>query len=162
MNDDPTILAAKSGAKARYDGVVTPHRSCGIALAETFGRATAPYQSLRRGGITGCGECGAVAGGRLVVGELLGDPDPAGPVTPSLRGAMVDFEGKLRGRIDRGKAEGEDLICNTLTGQFEDFRSPERAAFCAQIVSEVAALVAEVVVEQGHTITVTPVTHDET
>jgi len=161
LNNDPTILAAKAGAKARYDGVVTPHRSCGIALAETFGRTTAPYQALRRGGITGCGECGAVVGGRLVLGELLGDPDPAGPVSPPLRGAMVNFEAKLKGRVDRGEAQGGDLICNTLTAQFPDFRGPERAAFCAQIVSEVAALVAEVVVEQGHTVTVTPVAADE-
>ena len=79
----------------------------------------------------------------MVIGELLGDPDPTGGVTPALKGAMVDFESKLRGRIDRGEAPGADLICNTLTGQFAEFRSPERAAFCTRLVTEVAGLVAE-------------------
>jgi len=141
-----------------YEGKVVPHRSCGIAISETFGRAPGPYQALRRGGITGCGECGAIVGGRLVLGELLGDPDPTGPVTPELRGAMVDFEEKLRGRIDRGRAEGKDLICNTLTEQFKEFRSAERAAFCAGITSEVAALVAEAAAGQGHDIQVKALT----
>ena len=90
-----------------------------------------------------------MVGGRLVIGELLGDPDPTGPVTPKLRGAMVDFEAKMRQRLDRGDAPGDTLICNTLTGQFDEFRSPERAAFCTAIASEVAGLVAEVVVDQG-------------
>jgi hypothetical protein len=159
---DETIAAAKIAAQTLYEGTVTPHRSCGIALAETFGRDPRPYQALRRGGITGCGECGAVVGGRLVLGELLGDPDPTGPVTPALRGAMVDFEGKLRGRIDRGHAEGDDIICNSLTGQFDEFRSAKRAAFCAAIASEVAGLVAEVAVYQGQPVRVSPVTPYET
>lgn len=149
MTRDEAIEQARATARTLYEGEVTPHRSCGIALAETFGRATAPYQSLRRGGITGCGECGAIVGARLVLGEILGDPDPTGPVTPTLRDAMVDFEGKVRARVDRGEAEGEDLVCNTLTGQFEVFRSEERAQFCARIVSESASLVAEILVDQG-------------
>ena len=52
-----------------------PHRSCGIALAETFNLATTPYQCLRNGGITGKGECGAIKAGELILGEYLGDPD---------------------------------------------------------------------------------------
>ena len=149
MERDELIEAAREKAHRLYEGRETPHRSCGIALAETFGRETGAYQALRRGGITGCGECGAVVGARMVIGELLGDPDPTGGVTPALRGAMVDFESKLRGRIDRGEAPGADLICNTLTGQFAEFRSPERAAFCTQLVTEVSGLVAEVVSGQG-------------
>ena len=158
MTQDETIEAARTTARMLYEGKVVPHRSCGIAISETFGRAPGPYQALRRGGITGCGECGAIVGGRLVLGELLGDPDPTGPVTRELRGAMVDFEGKLRGRIDRGRAEGKDLICNTLTGPFDEFRSAERAAFCAGITSEVAALVAEAAGGQGHDIQVAVLT----
>ncbi len=57
-----------------YAGERTPHRSCGIALAEAFDRPTAAYQSLRRGGITGQGTCGAVVGGQLLLGELLAHP----------------------------------------------------------------------------------------
>ncbi len=158
MNRDETIEAARTTAQTLYEGKVTPHRSCGIALAETFGRATGPYQSLRRGGITGCGECGAVVGGRLVLGELLGDPDPTGGVTPALRGAMVDFEAKVRARLDRAVAPGDDIICNTLTGQFAEFRSPERAAFCTDIAATVAATVAEVAVDHGGEVDISPVT----
>ena len=156
MNDDSPIEAARRKAFRLYEGTETPHRSCGIALAETFGRPTAPYQSLRRGGITGCGECGAVVGGRLVLGELLGDPDPTGPVTPQLRAAMVDFEAKVRARLDRGDAPGEDLVCNTLTDPFEAFRSPERAAFCTAIATEVAGTTAEVALAHGADLSIDP------
>ena len=53
----------------------------------TFSLRTAPYQSLRRGGITGAGACGAIKAGELILGEFLGDPDPAGAVTPGPRAA---------------------------------------------------------------------------
>ena len=43
----------RSKALVLYEGAVTAHRSCGIALAEAFDRPSAAYQSLRRGGITG-------------------------------------------------------------------------------------------------------------
>ena len=157
MNRDDTTRAARAKAFTLYEGTRTPHRSCGIALAETFGRRTTPYQSLRRGGITGCGECGAVIGGRLVLGELLGDPDPTGGVTQELRAAMVDFEAKVRGRLDRGDAPGDSLVCNTLTGQFPEFRSAERAAFCTAIATEVAGTVAEVALDHGAELTIAPI-----
>ena len=89
--DDALVERARWKAFGLYEGVRTPHRSCGIAIAETFGLPTASYQSLRRGGITGAGECGAIVAGRLVLGELLGDPDPNGPVTAALRAAMVEY-----------------------------------------------------------------------
>ena len=47
------VAAARAKADVLYAGVATPHRSCGIALAETFGLPTPAYQALRRGGITG-------------------------------------------------------------------------------------------------------------
>src|SRR5512143_171045 len=85
------IAAARAKAFVLYEGVRTPHRSCGICLAETFGLPTRPYQALRRGGITGAGECGAIKAGELVLGELLGDADPTGPVTEALRRAAVRY-----------------------------------------------------------------------
>ena len=91
MADDTKVARGgpiRAKALVLYDGVETPHRSCGIALAETFDRPTAAYQSLRRGGITGKGRCGAVVAGQLLLGELLGDPDPVGKVTPALKQAM--------------------------------------------------------------------------
>ena len=44
------MLAARRKAFLLYDGRVTPHRSCGIAMAETFGLLTPAYQC--------CGEVG--------------------------------------------------------------------------------------------------------
>ena len=38
----------RSKAFVLYEGTKTPHRSCGIALAEAFGRRPTSYQSLRR------------------------------------------------------------------------------------------------------------------
>src|SRR5262249_51492932 len=86
------VDAARATAHTLYEGVRTPHRSCGIALAETFALPTPAYQALRRGGITGAGACGAVRAGEQVLGELLGDPDPTGPVTPALRAAITWYQ----------------------------------------------------------------------
>src|SRR5262245_40216321 len=93
------IDRARETAHVLYEGKRVAHRSCGIALAETFGLPSRPYQSLRRGGITGEGECGAIKAGELVIGELLGDPDPRGPVTPPLRAAMIWYQGSIRRRL---------------------------------------------------------------
>lgn len=130
-----------------YEGSRTAHRSCGIALAETFGRPTAPYQSLRRGGITGRGTCGAVVAGQLLLGELLGDPDPTGAVTPKLRAAMAKYQARVDGELDRGPSP--DLICNNMTAPHGDFRGPARHQFCTSVVSQVAQLVDEVLREHG-------------
>lgn len=153
----PVIAAACEKARILYEGTRTPHRSCGIAIAETFGRDTPAYQSLRRGGITGCGECGAIVAGRLVLGELLGDPDPTGPVTEALRAAIDDYEARWPERVDRGAAPGNDVVCNTLTGQFTAFRSDERHAFCTRLATEVATTVAEVALEHGAALIITPI-----
>ncbi|MCK6504403.1 hypothetical protein L6R53_13550 [Myxococcota bacterium] len=132
-----------------YEGRLTPHRSCGVALAETFGLPTPSYQSLRRGGITGRGECGSLVAGRLVLGELLGDPDPTGPVTPALRQAMEDYDRQWPQALRRG-AVTDSVVCNDLTGQFPAFTAPERLSFCTLLASDVAALVAEILVRRGH------------
>jgi hypothetical protein len=142
------IAAAREQAHVLYEGKLTPHRSCGIAIAETFGRPTASYQSLRRGGITGCGECGVIVAGRLVLGELFGDPDPTGPVTEELRAAASEWEARWRGRVDRRRA-GDAVICRDLTGQFAEFRSPERHEFCTALATDAAELLAEVIVRNG-------------
>lgn len=151
------VQAARAKAHRLYEGVATPHRSCGIALAETFGRRTEPYQSLRRGGLTGEGQCGAIVAGRLLLGEFLGDPDPTGAVTPALMAAMRAFESKWQGRVRRGAAPGDSIVCNTLTGQFAAFKSPERHAFCTDLATEVATCVAEVLADAGLLPEVTPV-----
>src|SRR5688500_17301641 len=112
------VERARHHAFVLYEGKQVAHRSCGIALAETFGLPSRPYQALRRGGITGEGQCGAIKAGELVLGELLGDPDPAGAVTDGLRAAIRWYQAAWRAGIDRGGAP--DIICNSLT------RSEER------------------------------------
>ena len=144
----------RSKAFVLYAGEETPHRSCGIALAETFGRPTAPYQSLRRGGITGHGTCGAIVAGQLLLGELLGDPDPRGAVTDALRGAMIRYQRRIADELDRGSSS--DLICNHMTAPHGDFRGPERHRFCTRVVAQVAQLVDETLQEEGVEVVATP------
>lgn len=85
--------------------------------------------------------------GQLVLGELLGDPDPTGLVTPALREAMGEYLAAVRARVERGRSA--TLACNDLTGQFADFSSPERLSFCTDIVGTVAAALAEVLERHG-------------
>jgi hypothetical protein len=137
----------RSEALRLYEGPETPHRSCGIALAEAFGRPTAPYQSLRRGGITGRGTCGAVMAGQLLLGEFLGDPSPTGAVTPALVEASKTYQSRLDTELDRGSSP--DLICNSMTAPHGDFKGPARHAFCTSVVAQVAQLVDETLREHG-------------
>lgn len=151
-----TVEAARRGAALRYEGRVVAHRSCGIAIAETFGRATAPYQSLRRGGLTGQGECGTRLGGRLVLGELLGDPDPGGPALPLLRDAVAFYEGRWADRCGVDPAPAAS-VCNALVVGFSDFRGPARARFCEALAAETAALLAETLLRAGVAVEPVPV-----
>jgi hypothetical protein len=141
------VDAARAAAHTLYEGVRVAHRSCGIAIAETFGLATPAYQSLRRGGITGAGTCGALRAGEQALGELLGDPDPAGAVTAPLRAAITWYQEVAPARIDRGGAP--DTICNNLVRPLGDFMGPRRKAFCTSLAAEVAALTAEALCRFG-------------
>ncbi|MFO0583293.1 MAG: C-GCAxxG-C-C family protein [Anaeromyxobacter sp.] len=144
MTREELVVALRERARFLYDGKETPHRSCGIALAETFGRPTAPYQALRRGGITGHGTCGAVVAGQLILGELLGDPSPTGAVTPALRAAMTAYEAEIRRRLDR-----PSYVCDDLVRAFGEFQSPERHAHCTDLAATVAEVVADVLAGSG-------------
>ncbi len=134
------VAAAREKAFVLYEGVRTPHRSCGIALAETFGLPTRPYQALRRGGITGQGACGAIRAGEHVLGELLGDPDPTGAVTPALRAAISWYGEAWQRRL---VPDEPDIICDHLVRRHGDFAGPARQAFCTNLAAEAAALTAE-------------------
>ncbi|MGE5184834.1 MAG: hypothetical protein ACM31C_22335 [Acidobacteriota bacterium] len=134
------IAAARDKAFVLYEGVRTPHRSCGIAIAETFALPTPAYQSLRRGGITGKGACGAIRAGEQVLGELLGDPDPTGAVTPELRAAVGWFQDAWLARLRGGNP---DIVCDHLVRPLGEFTGPARKAFCTNLAADVAALAAE-------------------
>jgi hypothetical protein len=138
------VERARDVAFIFYEGVRVPHRSCGIALAETFRLPTRPYQALRKGGITGEGACGAIRAGEQVIGELVGDPDPTGMVTPALREAMIWYQRAWPRRVDRGDAP--DIVCNNLVRRHGEFMGPARKAFCTSLAAEVAALTAEALV----------------
>ncbi|MHC4549846.1 MAG: hypothetical protein ACYTEZ_13820 [Planctomycetota bacterium] len=155
MAEDPRIAEARRTAFGLYEGVRTPHRSCGIALAETFGLSPAPYQAFRRGGITGEGPCGAIQAGLAILGQLLGDPDPTGAVTPGLRAAAEDYQRRWREALFDGQAE-PDIVCNHLTAPHGDFAGEARRSFCTHLVSTVAGLVAEVALRHGAHIEVKP------
>lgn len=139
-DDAAYIAAARDKAFVLYEGVRTPHRSCGIAIAETFSLPSRPYQALRRGGITGKGACGAIRAGEHVLGELLGDPDPTGAVTPVLREAIAWFQDAWLARIRGGNP---DIICDHLVRPHGEFTGAARKAFCTNIAADVAALTAE-------------------
>ena len=144
-DQDPTdrsIRAAREKCHLLYAGERTPHRSCGIAMAETFGRRSEPYQALRKGGITGFGPCGVVLGAKLILGEILGDPDPTGPTTPALKAAVEELEARLPERVRRA-------TCNELTAPFDDFAGPARHAHCTRLAGETAALLQEVLLRNG-------------
>jgi len=136
------VAAARAKADTLYAGVVTPHRSCGIALAETFGLPTPAYQALRRGGITGKGACGAIRAGEQVLGELLGDPDPIGQVTPELRAAVTWYQQAWQ-RLRFGSDPAPDITCDRLVRPHGEFTGAARKAFCTSLAADVAALTAE-------------------
>lgn len=134
------IEVARQKAFLLYEGVRTPHRSCGIALAETFGLPTPAYQALRRGGITGKGACGAIRAGEQVLGELLGDPDPTGLVTPELRAAVTWYQDAWQRRL---VPHEPDIICDNLVRRHGEFTGQARKSFCTSLAASVAALTAE-------------------
>jgi hypothetical protein len=154
MGDDATrpltaseqtyVEAAKQKAFILYEGVIVPHRSCGIAIAETFGLPSRSYQALRRGGISGQGDCGAIRAGEQVLGELLGDPDPCGAVTGRLRAAIIWYQQQWK--LIESVTNAPDIVCNNLVRPLGQFSSPERSRFCTNLAAQVAALTAEALV----------------
>ncbi len=144
------MRAARERAFLLYEGRLTPHRSCGIAIAETFGLPTRSYQSLRRGGLSGLGTCGAVLAGTLVLGELLGDPDPAGPPTALLRAAIPRYRAILAEiRAAGGDGTGPETSCDGRIGGYTDFMGEARRGYCTTLAADVAEAVARTLEELG-------------
>ncbi len=148
------IKIAREKAYILYEGKRVPHHSCGICIAATFGLPTRPFQALRKGGVTGAGECGAIVAGRLVLGYFLGDPDPTGPMRPELLEAMTHYESLYKARTEPGQAlvcgDLPDIFCNTLVGHLaDDFLGEERMGYCTRLSAEIAACVAETLNKSG-------------
>lgn len=148
------IQRARAKAHLLYEGKVTPHRSCGVCLAETFGVPWSAYQALRRGGITGEGTCGAIRAGEMILGELLGPDRPEDPVSEELKDAIRFYQSRWKER--QAAAGWTDTICNTLTAPFGDFKSPARAGFCTSMAADAAELVAETLVRIGKPFEIEP------
>jgi hypothetical protein len=136
----------KATARRLYEGKEVPHHSCGICMAVTFGCAPKSYQSLRKGGINGEGECGAIKGGEMVIGEYLGDPNPTGAVTDALRAGIAAYRQML---AESGYSKPEQIACNELVKGYPDFLSDERKAFCADLVVDICQMVAAVLEDHG-------------
>jgi hypothetical protein len=149
------VAALREKARALYAGANVPPRSSGVALAEAFDRDHRPYQGLRRGGVTGHGECGAVVAGRLVLGEMFGYPDPTAPVSLTMREAMNLYRAEIVKRL--GIAEDGSLVCNDLVRRFPVHHSEERIAFCTDIVGTVAEIVAGIALALGAPLQPTPI-----
>ncbi len=148
------IRAAREKAFILYEGKLTPHRSCGVCLAETFGLPWRPYQSLRRGGITGEGACGAIRAGEMILGEILGPENPTDPVNERFKEAISYYQ--TRWKQIQARAGWSDTICNTLVAPFEDFKGPERTSFCTSMAADAAELVAETLVRIGEPFEIVP------
>jgi hypothetical protein len=91
----------------------------------------------------------------VVLGQLLGDPDPTGAVTPALRAAAEEYEQRWKEELFAG-TPAPDIVCNHLTAPRGDFMGPERKSFCTGLVATVAALVAEVALRHGADLEVQP------
>jgi hypothetical protein len=156
------VKQARQKARILYEGKRVPHYSCGICIAATFGLPTRPFQALRKGGVTGEGECGAIVAGRLVLGYFLGDPEPTGALRPELLQAMEHYERLWKARTEPGQAltsgAHSDIICNTLVGHLEDdFWGEERMGHCTRLSAELAACVAETLEEFGVEFEIEPI-----
>ncbi len=149
------VESARQVAATLYTGQVVAHRSCGVAVAETFGCPVRPYHVLRRGGLTGERECGAVRAGELVLATLLGSDDPAAALPEALATAIAEYRRLCRERLGAGAAA--QYVCNDLTAAFADFQDPGRKQLCTTIAATVAATVAEVALAQGVTPTIAAV-----
>lgn len=148
------VEQARIAARLRYAGEVMAHRSCGVALAETFGCGIRPYTALRRGGLTGEHDCGAMRAGEMVLAELLGSDDPGAAIPPGLQAAITEF--RRRCREQYGQAGSCRMTCNDLTEPFVEFHDSPRKRFCTELVETVAAHVAELVLEHGAEVRVIP------
>ena len=153
MTDPDLVTTLRERAHLLYDGKAVRHRSCGVAIAETFGVAPGPYTGLRKGGLTGEGRCGAMLAGELVLAELLADPDPTGPVTPALREATAFYRAELDRRLG---VAARAASCNELTSRFPIFQSEERHGFCTDLVTEVAEVLALAATRFGATVVPAP------
>lgn len=137
----------KQVARRLYEGKECPQHSCGICLAMTFGCNPNAYKSLRKGGITGEGECGALKAGEMILGEYLGDPSPAGPITENLQAAVAEYRKAVREKI--APAGGAYSSCSSLTGKFADSTGKERKEFCAGLVTATAEILAGILAKYG-------------
>lgn len=90
-------------------------------------------------GKAGC-LCGAVSGGVMALGMVYGRCEGE-----AMQEEMFTHSANLHDRI---REIYKSTCCRVITRDFE-FTSPERKAHCIKITGEVAAYVAEVLVEQG-------------
>ena len=143
MTEQEYVASARERATLLYLGDTVAHRSCGIALAETFGLPPGSYQALRKGGLLGLGACGSILAGVLILGEILGEP-LGGPTT-----ALKDAIPRYRALVEAEVKGGVEASCNSRTQAFADFGSRPRLEHCASLAAAAAAAVAATLWEAG-------------
>lgn len=154
-SDAALVARAREKARVLYEGKLVAHRSCGICLAETFGLPWRAYETLRRGGLTGEGACGAIRAGEMVLGEMLGPERPEDPAPERLKEAILFYQASWKEKQAR---EGwADTICNNLTAPLGDFKGAARAGFCTSLAAEAAERVAEALARVGQSFEITPI-----
>ena len=150
MTREGYVAAARARAELLYLGEQVAHRSCGIALAETFGVPSRSYQALRKGGLTGEGACGALQAGVLVLGELLGDPEPTGGPTAALKEGVVKYRAAVANQV----SGPVDASCNTRTAPFPEFGGRPRLLACTALAVTAAGEVAGVLWDLGRAVSI--------
>jgi hypothetical protein len=147
---------AREVASILCEGRATPHRSCGVAIAETFHRNPLPYAGLRKGGITGRGECGAIKAGDLVLVEILGPADPLAALTDTLRASVTFFRDLCAERL--ALARGSYLSCDEMVGRLGEFGGPARKEYCTRLAGVVAEALAETILRFGGSLEIAEMT----
>lgn len=91
-------------------------------------------------GKSGC-LCGAVSGGVMALGMVYGR-EHGDSMNPSMFPVSKDLH-------DHIKKIYKSTCCRVMTKDFKDFGSPERKAHCIKITGEVAAYIAEKLLENN-------------
>ena len=110
-----------------------------------------------RGGLTDVASVGLLLLGAWSW-ENLWRPDPSGATTAVLKRAIPQYETLIEARLNRGNAAPDARVCNDLTSQFSEFKSPERHAFCTGIAATVSEVVAEVIATESGGFELPPLT----
>jgi C_GCAxxG_C_C family probable redox protein len=146
-NDNELVNQARNRAEEYYrEGEYYCSEAIVATINDLLGEELPPeIVKLASGFPVGIGAskclCGAVSGGVMALGLKYGRTEPGAEMPKSFprNAALHDYI----------KEEYGSTCCRVLTGEFEEFDSPERAEHCIEITGEVAAWVMSKFIEDG-------------